>query len=141
MPAVPTEQPIPWWRRWRYTEPLRRGTKALMEALRQRQCRIWIYTTSSRPSHYVRAWFRSFGIPLDGVVNQTLHERRVGRRGPSKYPPAFHIDLHVDDSVGVALEGQTYQFAVVVVSPEDPGWVAKVLAAVDAYLDRTHRER
>jgi hypothetical protein len=56
----------------------------------------------------------------------------VGRHGPSKYPPAFGIDLHVDDSEGVGLEGQRYGFAVVVVSPEDPDWAARVLEAVDA---------
>jgi hypothetical protein len=59
----------------------------------------------------------------------------VGTRGPSKYPPAFGIHLHVDDSVGVAMEGQDHQFAVVVVSPEDPDWAARVLAAVDAYKE------
>ena len=135
LPTVPTEQYIPWWHRWRYTEPLRRGTKALLEALVQRRCRIWIYTTSYRSPRYLKGWFRSFGIAIEGVVNQAWHEQRVGTRGPSKYPPAFGIDLHVDDSAGVAMEGEDHQFAVVVVSPEDPGWAARVLAAVDACMD------
>jgi hypothetical protein len=134
-PTVPTEQYIPWRRRWRYNELLRRGTKALMEALLQRRCRIWIYTTSHRSPRYLKAWFKSFGIAIEGVVNQARHEQRVGTRGPSKYPPAFGIHLHVDDSVGVAMEGQDHQFAVVVVSPEDPDWAARVLAAVDAYKE------
>ena len=55
----------------------------------------------------------------------------VGLRGPSKYPPAFAIDLHVDDSEGVRLEGQRHGFAFVVVSPEDPDWTARVLDAAD----------
>ena len=33
-PNVPAEQHLAWWRRWRYPEPLRRGTRALMHELR-----------------------------------------------------------------------------------------------------------
>jgi hypothetical protein len=40
----------------------------------------------------------------------------------------------VDDSDGVREEGEKYGFGVVVVSPEDPDWVQRVLEAVDAHL-------
>jgi hypothetical protein len=102
-----------------------------MGELLQRRCELWIYTTSYRSPHYLRGWFRCLGVPLTGVINQTQHERVVGRHGPSKYPPAFGIDLHVDDSEGVGMEGQRHGFAVVVVSPEDPDWASGVLEAVD----------
>lgn len=131
-PGVTTEQHVAHWRRWRYREPIRLGTKSLMAELIRRDCQLWIYTTSYRSPRYLRGWFRSFGVPISGVVNQDRHERVVGRRGPSKYPPAFGIDLHVDDSEGVGLEGRRHGFAVVVVSPDDPEWAARVLAAVDA---------
>ena len=130
--AVATEQQIPRWRRLWYPERLRSGTKALMGELVRRRCQLWVYTTSYRSPRYVRGWFRCLGVPLAGVVNQAEHDRVVGRHGPSKYPPAFGIDLHVDDSEGVGLEGQRHGFAVVVVSPEDPDWAARVLEAVDA---------
>jgi hypothetical protein len=105
-----------------------------MEELLRRRCEIWIYTTSYRSPRYLRAWFRSFGITLGGVVNQDCHDRIIGRQGPSKYPPAFGIDLHVDDSEGVWIEGQKHHFAVVVVSPNDPDWASRVLEAVDARI-------
>jgi hypothetical protein len=128
--GVPTEQFVPWWKRWLYPEPLRRGTRGLMQELLDRHCQLWIYTTSYRPVRYLRRWFASFGIPIYGVINQTRHERVVGHHGPSKFPPAFGIDLHVDDSEGVAEEGRKHRFGVVVVSPEDLDWTAKVLQAV-----------
>src|SRR5690349_13674613 len=87
--SVPAEQYVPWWTSWWYPEPLRQGTRQLMRALLERRCELWIYTTSYRSPRYLRGWFRSFGIPLAGVVNQDRHERVVGRQGPSKYPPAF----------------------------------------------------
>jgi hypothetical protein len=93
---------------------------------------LWIYTTSYRSTRYLRSWFRSFGVPISGVVNQQKHERIVGRQGPSKYPPAFGIDLHVDDSEGVGEEGKRHRFSVVVVSPSDHDWVTRVLLAVDS---------
>jgi len=130
-PAIPSEQHLGWWRRWRYPEPLRRGTRALMAALIQRQCTIWIYTSSSRCPRYLKAWFASLGIPIEGVVNQARHEHLMGWRGPSKFPPAFGIDLHVDDSLGVAMEGADHRFAVLMIAPEDPDWAEKVLAEVD----------
>jgi hypothetical protein len=128
--SVPTEQPGRWWSRCWYREPLRRGTQDLMKELLAGGHELWIYTTSYRPERYLRAWFRSLGVPLGGVVNQHRHERVVGTRGPSKYPPAFGIDLHVDDSEGVGAEGKRHGFEVVVVSPADLDWAARVLAAV-----------
>jgi hypothetical protein len=136
-PCVPSEQLVPRWRRLWYTEQLRRGTKALMGELLRRRCRIWVYTTSYRSPRYLRGWFKCIGVPIAGVVNQTDHDRIVGRHGPSKYPPAFGIDLHVDDSEGVALEGRRHGFAVVIVSPEDPDWAARVIEAVDLKLAST----
>jgi hypothetical protein len=130
-PDVPAEQHVPLWRRLWYSETLRAGTKALMGELNRRRCEVWLYTTSYRSPRYLRGWFRCMGVPISGVVNQTIHESVVGRRGPSKYPPAFGIDLHVDDSEGVEQEGQRHGFEVVVVSPRDQGWAARVLAAVD----------
>jgi hypothetical protein len=133
--SVPTEQDASWWRRWRYPEQLRHGTRSLMTALVRRRCRIWIYTSSGRSRRHLKGWFESFGIPIEGVVNQTMHEKTVGLRGPSKYPPAFHIDLHVDDSPGVAMEGADHRFAVLVIDPDDKDWVNRVLNEVDARLD------
>lgn len=127
--SVPTEQFLPWWKRWRYPELLRQGTRDLMRELIRQGHLLWLYTTSLRPTGYLRGWFRSTGIPICGVVNQQRHERQIGTQGPSKYPPAFGIDLHVDDSEGVAEEGRRHRFRVVVVSPDDVNWVSRVLAA------------
>jgi hypothetical protein len=44
-PSVPTEQFVPRWRWWRYTEAMRAGTRHLMLELLRRHCQIWIYTT------------------------------------------------------------------------------------------------
>lgn len=128
--SVPSERCVPWWKRWAYPEPVRRGTKRLMQELLAGGHELWIYTTSFRPPRYLRRWFRSFGIPIHGVVNQRRHEQIVGRQGPSKYPPAFGIDLHVDDSEGVGEEGKVHRFAVLVVSPDDLEWAARILEAV-----------
>jgi hypothetical protein len=134
-PSVPVELFVPRWKRLWYPERLRQGTRDLMRALLDRRHEIWIYTTSYRSPFYVRGWFRSFRIPISSVVNQDRHERIIGRRGPSKYPPAFGINLHVDDSAGVAEEGRRHGFDVVVVAPGDLDWAARVLEEV-ASLDR-----
>lgn len=134
--SVPTEQFVPRWRRWWYPERLRRGTRDLMRELIRRRHQIWIYTTSDRSSRYLRGWFGSFGVPIHGVVNQAQHQRVVGRQGPSKYPPAFDIAFHVDDSEGVAEEGRRNRFHVLVVAPEDKDWTLRVLEALDGVARR-----
>lgn len=53
-----------------------------------------------------------------------------GKVGDGKYPPAVSIDLRVDDSEGVAIEGTKFGFQVIVVETADQFWVEKVLEAV-----------
>lgn len=135
-PTVPTEQYLRWPLCQWYDERVRYGTRQLMRDLIARRCALWIYTTSYRSPWYLQSWFWWMGVRLEGVVNQDRHDRflkgfRPTGYAPSKYPPAFGIDLHIDDSEGVAMEGRTHGFRVLVISPNDPDWAAKVLAAVD----------
>ncbi|MGA9703415.1 hypothetical protein [Pseudomonas sp.] len=115
-------------------EPLRLGTRSLTRELRRQGCSIWVYTSSGRTPAYIRRWLLLYGIRVDGVVNSVLHSQALTVHGlmnaPSKFPPAFDIDLHVDDSEGVQLEGQDHGFRVVVVDPQDERWAQKVLQAV-----------
>ena len=133
--AAPTEvERLPSFiHRW-LGEPLRRGTRSLVHQLRERGCSIWIYTSSGRTAFHIRLWLLLHGIRVDGIVNEERHRRELsGRRFsrlPSKYPPAFGIDLHVDDSEGVRMEGDEHGFRVVVVRPDDEHWTQRVLDAV-----------
>lgn len=115
-------------------EPLRFGTRALTRELRRRGCSIWIYTSSGRSPFYIRRWLLLHGIHVDGVVNGERHRNGLATHGfshsPSKFPPAFGIDLHVDDSDGVRMEGDAHGFRVIVVRPDDPHWARHVLEAV-----------
>jgi hypothetical protein len=123
-------------RHW-FPEPLRLGTPALIEELTRQGHSVWVYTTSHRPPGAVRLWLRLYGIRVGQVVNQRRHEQVVKldgfRHWPSKYPPAFGIDLHVDDLEGVGMEGKEHGFRTVIVSPEDPFWAEQVLKAISVY--------
>lgn len=118
-----------WW-----GEPLRVGTRSLTRELRRQGCSIWVYTSSGRAPSYIRRWLMLYGIRVDGVVNSVLHNQTLNARGllntPSKLPSAFDIDLHVDDSEGVRIEGHEHGFRVVVVDPQDEQWALRVLEAV-----------
>lgn len=133
--GTPCEHFTPWWARSWYPERMREGTRDLLRELRRRGHELWIYTSSFRSPVYLWTWFRVTGIPVWGVVNGDRHERVVrpllGHSSlPSKYPRAFGIDLHIDDSEGVALEGQEHGFRVLVIAPTDPEWAARVLRHV-----------
>lgn len=132
---VPCEPRLPlWWRLIARDEPLRLGTRRLAEELCRRGHELWIYTTSGRGERAVRYWLRLHGVRVAGVVNEYRHAKCFGPHSwPSKRPHAFGIDLHVDDSGGVAMEGDRYGFNVVVVEPTDRHWVDRVLHAVAGY--------
>lgn len=75
---------------------------------------------------------RLHGIRVAGVINGTRHDACFGAGSlPTKRPHAFEIDLHVDNSRGVALEGKQHGFKVLQIEPDASGWVEQVLIAVD----------
>jgi hypothetical protein len=125
-------------RRW-FGEQLRLGTRALFGELQRRGCRLWIYTSSGRAAWRIRAWLWLHGLRVEGIVNDRRHRQALSRRrfsrAPSKYPPAFAIDLHIDDSEGVRMEGDRHGFRVVIVRPGDEDWAAQIVDAVVAAAD------
>jgi hypothetical protein len=129
----PTEPSVPHWLRPWFGEPLRAGTRTLLRELQALGCDIWVYTTSGRGPAHLRLWFLLMGVPLGGVVNCDRHEAlmRTGRHPKcTKYPPAYNIDLLVDDSDWVAREGSRHGFEVLLVSPDDTQWAERVLSIV-----------
>lgn len=134
LPGSLYEPPLPWyWRPLGGAEPLRRGAKALMNGLRASGWEVWVYTTSYRRPAAVKWWLWCHGVRVGRVINQDVHDRHLKRSRndypPSKNPRAFGIDLHVDDSEGVRMEGRTHGFSVVVVDPLDAAWADAVWAA------------
>lgn len=124
---------VPWLCQFFFPEKLRPGSRELLRDLAREGHEIWIYTTSLRSLGYIRWWFRLMGVRLYGIVNQTEHQKILRSRPAeirtlTKYPPAFGIDLLIDDLPGVAIEGQRHGFEVMVVRPDDGEWTAKVKA-------------
>lgn len=134
--GAPCELALPWYLSWlTHAEPLRRGARELFRRLQDDGWELWIYTTSHRSPWSVRSWLWCHGIRVSRVVNQDVHDRHFRNQprseAPSKNPAAFGIALHVDDSLGVQIEGKRHGFNVVVISPEDLDWVAKVTHAAE----------
>jgi hypothetical protein len=114
-------------------EPLRKNTIELMNLLQQQGHEIWIYTASGRDSVYLRLLFRWHGITVDGIVNRAIHQQQVKIRC-RKYPPAFGIDLLIDDERGVEVEARKHDFNMLRIMPEDNNWHLKVLEKVSTIL-------
>ncbi|SDL98892.1 hypothetical protein SAMN05421823_109215 [Catalinimonas alkaloidigena] len=115
--------------RWMGIEKLRQGTVLLFRTLQADGHHLCIYTTSFRPPRAIRWMFWTYGLRVERIINQKRHDRELGTRKRlySKYPPAFGIDLHVDDSRGVAQEGERFGFRTVIVAATDAHWTATVL--------------
>jgi hypothetical protein len=140
LPSVPREAPT-LLARCTAAESLRRGTVELLRSIRQLGGDVWIYTTSMRSPVEIRWLFLAYGIWLRGVVNHYRHLRTMqgplaAYRSCSKYPPAFGIDLLIDDSEGVAIEGRRYDFRVLRIDPADEEWTFRVGEEVRKYLGK-----
>ena len=123
------------------SEPLRAGTTQLFRELQRQGHELWLYTTSFRNPLRLRLWFWAVGIHLNGVINQRIHDDALRHQSirSSKYPPAFGIDVLVDDSEGVRLEGERHGFAVLVLQPEEPAWHEHVHDFVATHEQRSVR--
>ncbi len=110
-------------------EHIRKGTVELFKELKKRNHTVGIYTTSFRSCMGIKLLFLLNGFLLGFIINQRRHLRRLNSKGiqSSKYPPAFNIDLHVDDSKGVEVEGQRYGFKTIIIDEHQTGWVSLVL--------------
>jgi len=73
--------------------------------------------------------FHTYGIRIDKIINQRIHEETMSslHLNTSKYPPAFNMYIHIDDSKGVALEGQRYNFRTIIIDNDDNNWTAYIL--------------
>ena len=113
-------------------EKLRKGTVELMRYFQQQGEEIWVYTTSYRNTFYIRSLFWLHGIVVSGVVNQAVHNQRIKNRTDwprcSKYPPAFGIDLLIDDQEGVKIEAERHGFRMIWIKPEQQDWTEQVIS-------------
>jgi hypothetical protein len=114
-------------------EEIRIGAIGLIKACQLKGHKVYIYTTSLRSVRKIRWMFYTYGVSLDKVINQKVHDRafRNENSKPSKYPPAFHIDIHVDDSIGVEMEGLRFNFRTVIISQDDVKWTDNILQILD----------
>src|SRR6218665_4129876 len=105
-------------------EKIRSGTIALFHELRSQGHTVYIYTTSFRSAFRIHLMFCMYGIPVSKVINQQLHNRvlKEHKSRTSKYPPAFGIDAHVDDSIGLHIEESRYHFKTIIISEQDIDW-------------------
>jgi hypothetical protein len=136
--GFPTET-LGFWARRLGAERLRLGTPTLIRTLIFQGWDVWVYTTSFRSPFAIRCLFLAHGIRLRGIVNQARHHRVVTRSGQpdqvcSKYPPAFGIDVLVDESEGVAIEARRFGFSVIRVLPDDPRWADRLLDDLDLLM-------
>lgn len=116
-------------------ERIRSGTVALFKALIDRKHTIYIYTTSYRSTLKIKLMFLSYNIPVDFIINQQLHDRKVKMKGKnvSKFPPEFGIDIHIDDSAGVEMEGKKFGFQTIIISPDEKDWINIILKKIDEF--------
>ena len=117
-------------------EGIRLGTRDLFKELKARGHKIYIYTTSFRSKSKIRLMFYAYGIPVDYIINQQSHIRNVKSKNISKFPPQFGIDVHIDDSPGVKMEGEKHGFRTIIVSDNDEKWTTKIIENLESRYDQ-----
>ncbi len=122
-------------------EKIRKGTTQLFRVLHEQGHNIVIYTTSFRSKRKIWCMFFSYGIRIGRIINQDTHiaTLRDRSRNHSKYPPAFGIDIHVDDSKGVEMEGERYSFHTIIIDELNVNWGEHVLQLIEHHSHQSAR--
>jgi len=109
-------------------ERIRNRASELFRHLKEQGHKVGIYTTSYRPKLKLRLHLLTYGISPDFIITEKENRQELSRRqiNCSKYPPAFNIDLHIDDLPGVEREGQTYSFQTIIIKKDDIDWLNKI---------------
>jgi hypothetical protein len=111
-------------------EKIRKGSLELFEELKRRKIKVYIYTTSYRSKKRIKIMFLSYGINIKTIINQQEHNKSV-KIPSSKYPPKFDIDIHIDDSIGVQIEGEKYNFNTIIISKENENWHKEIINKIE----------
>lgn len=114
-------------------EKIRKGTIELFKELKKQNHIVGIYTTSFRSVFKIKLLFLLNGFSVDFIINQNKHLQALknSQNKPSKYPSLFNIDIHIDDSKGVALEGEKYNFKTIIVDEDVESWKEFVLKNIE----------
>ncbi len=117
-------------------EKIRKGAPELIRLLQTDGHLINIYTTSFRSKRKIRNTLRYYKIEVTRIVNQTENEKvlKLNKINASKCPKLFNFDLHIDDSKGVGLEGEKFNFTTIIVSPSNLNWTKYIENEVDRII-------
>ena len=117
-----------------WAEPLRKGTVDLFHELEKNGHEIWIYTTSFRSPMKLKRTFKSYGLHPSKMINEKINQKQLRQNNctASKNPRLFGIDIHIDDSKGVGMEGEKYNFKTIIIDTNDIGWADKIKKRIDA---------
>ena len=115
-------------------EPIRKGTIHLFKELKNRGHIIWIYTTSFRSSINLKKTFKSYGLNPSKIINETINQKQLKKNNctASKNPNLFGIDIHIDDSMGVEIEGKKHNFTTIIIDVNDTEWVNTIKNRINA---------
>lgn len=116
-------------------EEIRKGTLELISDLQRQGHKIHIYTTSFRTKSKIRRTLRYYGIKVERIVNQTENQKvlKMQNINASKHPKAFDFDIHIDDSKGVAIEAEKFNFKAIIIEPTDKNWIETVKNGIREY--------
>lgn len=113
-------------------EAIRVGSNELFQELEKRGHEICIYTTSHRSIFSLKKTFKSNGLSPKKFINESINRKELNRANcqASKNPKLFGIDIHVDDSAGIEIEGKKLYFKTIIIHPNDQDWVSKILERI-----------
>ena len=117
------------------SERLRKGTIHLFKELKKQNHDIWVYTTSYRNPLSIRTTFATYGLWPSKIINEEENQKVLRRHNctPTKNPKLFGIDIHIDDSKGLQLEGKRYGFKIFVLESDDEQWTQQVLDIISGF--------
>jgi hypothetical protein len=121
-------------------EKIRKGASSLIASLQNQGHEIHIYSTSFRSKTRIRFNLFCYGIKVGRIINQEKNQKTLKSLNiySSKYPPAFGFDIHIDDSKGVGIEAERFNFKTIIIEPTDTNWVETVIYKLIKFIKQPY---
>ena len=94
-----------------------------------------------RSEFKINLFFFSYGMSVDFIINKQKHKKEVRglAKNSSKFPPTFGIDVHIDDSLGVQMEGEKYSFKTIIIDFENANWTKTIVENLTEIQSKSKR--
>ena len=127
-----------------YKERIRFGMPALLHDLSGMGYDIWVYSAKYYSNGYIRAYFRKYGVKIDGIVTGTVRRKYYSeeevKRVKAMFDHQYEETLHIDNSMILRTKRSTKEFEDHPIDASPTEWSDAVRKIIKEFDGEQHQD-